>query len=52
MVTKNAGGSAAKIAAAAELHIPVLMIERPPLPPGAVVESTGAALAWINTTAL
>lgn len=52
LVTKNAGGSAAKIAAAAELHIPVLMIERPPLPPGEIVESTGAALAWINTTAL
>lgn len=52
LVTKNAGGSAAKIAAAAELHIPVLMIERPPLPPGTIVESTGAALAWINTTAL
>lgn len=52
LVTKNAGGAAGKIAAAAELHIPVLMIERPPLPPGEIVESTGAALAWVNTTAL
>ncbi|WP_341705396.1 cobalt-precorrin-6A reductase [Ferrovibrio sp.] len=52
LVTKNSGGAAGKIAAAAELHIPVLMIERPPLPPGDIVESTGAALAWLNTTAL
>lgn len=52
LVTRNSGGSAAKIAAAAELHIPVLMIERPPLPPGEVVESVGAALSWINLHAV
>lgn len=52
LVTKNSGGSAAKIAAAAELHIPVLMIERPALPPGTVLDSVGAALAWINTGAV
>lgn len=52
LLTKNAGGAAGKIAAAAELHIPVLMIDRPPLPPGPTVDSVGAALSWLNTTAL
>jgi precorrin-6A/cobalt-precorrin-6A reductase len=52
LVTKNAGGAAAKIAAAAELHIPVLMIERPPLPPGETLDSVGAALAWANISAV
>lgn len=49
LVTKNSGGAAGKIAAATELHIPVLMIERPALPPGTILDSVGAALAWINT---
>ncbi len=52
LVTKNAGGAAGKIAAAAELHIPVLMIERPPLPPGEALDSVGAALGWINIHAV
>ena len=52
LVTKNSGGSAGKIAAAAELRLPVLMIERPPLPPGEVLDSVGAALAWINLHAV
>lgn len=52
LVTRNSGGSAAKIAAAAELHIPVLMIERPPLPPGETLDSVSAALSWININAV
>lgn len=52
LVTRNSGGSAAKIAAAAELHLPVLMIERPPLPPGETLDSVGAALSWINMSAV
>ena len=52
LVTKNAGGAAGKIAAAAELHLPVLMIDRPPLPPGAALDSVGAALGWINIHAV
>ncbi|HEX6958726.1 MAG TPA: cobalt-precorrin-6A reductase [Ferrovibrio sp.] len=52
LVTKNSGGAAGKIAAAAELRLPVLMIERPPLPPGEVLDSVGAALAWININAV
>ena len=52
LVTRNSGGSAGKIAAAAELHLPVLMIERPPLPPGEILGSVGEALAWINLHAV
>ncbi|WP_298720588.1 cobalt-precorrin-6A reductase [uncultured Ferrovibrio sp.] len=52
LVTKNSGGAAGKIAAAAELHLPVLMIDRPPLPPGEILDSVGAALAWINIYAV
>jgi precorrin-6A/cobalt-precorrin-6A reductase len=52
LVTKNSGGAAGKIAAAAELHIPVLLIERPPLPPGETLDSVGAALGWINLHAV
>jgi precorrin-6A/cobalt-precorrin-6A reductase len=52
LVTKNSGGAAGKIAAAAELHIPVLMIERPPLPSGTALDSVGAALGWINIHAV
>lgn len=52
LVTRNSGGSAAKIAAAAELHIPVLMIDRPPLPPGEQLDSVSAALSWINIHAV
>lgn len=52
LVTKNAGGAAGKIAAAAELRLPVLMIERPALPPGERLDSVGAALAWININAV
>jgi len=49
LVSKNAGGRAAypKIAAARTLGIPVVMIARPPPPPGERVDSVAAALAWI-----
>ncbi|MGE5696725.1 MAG: cobalt-precorrin-6A reductase [Candidatus Sericytochromatia bacterium] len=42
LVTKNSGGeyTRAKLDAAAALYIPVIMIERPPLPPGITVVST------------
>ncbi|MGJ3261236.1 MAG: cobalt-precorrin-6A reductase [Rhodospirillales bacterium] len=45
MVTKNAGGTAtyAKIEAARTLGIEVIMIDRPPLPPGDVVTSVDEA---------
>ncbi|MEV5963890.1 cobalt-precorrin-6A reductase [Kribbella sp. NPDC051952] len=49
LVTKDSGGPAtsAKLTAARELHIPVIVIRRPPLPAGVeVVTSADEALAW------
>lgn len=50
VVSKNAGGDAtyAKIAAARELELPVVMIQRPPAPPGDTVDRPDTALAWLN----
>jgi precorrin-6A/cobalt-precorrin-6A reductase len=50
VVAKNSGGSAtyAKIAAARELGLPVIMLSRPPLPPVAAVETIENALAWLD----
>jgi precorrin-6A/cobalt-precorrin-6A reductase len=53
VITKNSGGDAtfAKIAAARELSVPVVMIERPEiaLRPGSdAVESAAAALDWVS----
>jgi precorrin-6A/cobalt-precorrin-6A reductase len=51
LVTKNSGGSLteAKLGAARELALPVVMVERPPLPNGInVVHSTAAALDWLR----
>lgn len=50
LVTKASGGEAtyAKIAAARTSGIPVLMIDRPPLPAGEAVPSVGGALKWIH----
>ncbi|MEW5730001.1 MAG: cobalt-precorrin-6A reductase [Pseudomonadota bacterium] len=49
VVSKASGGAAtyAKIAAARGLGIPVLMIRRPPPPPGPAVESVAEAVAWV-----
>jgi len=49
LVTKNSGGelTRAKLDAAADLGVDVVMIARPPLPPGvAVVDSVAAAADW------
>lgn len=50
VVSKNAGGTGAiaKIQAARELQIPVLMIDRPVLPPRDEVHSVEAVLAWLQ----
>ena len=50
LVSKNAGGRAAypKIVAARTLGIPVVMIARPPPPPGERVDSVAAALSWVG----
>ena len=49
VVTKDSGGrlTEAKLTAARELGLPVVLVRRPPLPPGiAVVETVEEALAW------
>lgn len=51
VVAKNAGGkgAVAKIAAARELGLPVVMIDRPAIPPRAVVHSVAGIMAWLGT---
>ena len=44
LVTKDSGGAGAKLVAARELGIPVVMVDRPPLPPGPVVSTPEEAL--------
>lgn len=50
LVSKASGGGAtyAKIIAARQLSLPVVMIRRPPPEPGETVETTEAALDWLN----
>lgn len=50
LVTKNSGGTAtcAKLAAARQHEIPVVMIERPALPKGDRVSTVAAALKWLD----
>jgi precorrin-6A/cobalt-precorrin-6A reductase len=52
LVTKNSGGPAAKLAAARELDVPVVVVERPPLPPGVnAVPTVDAARDWVSSGA-
>ena len=50
IVTKNSGGDAtyAKIIAARELKIPVVIVQRPIVPEGDRVSDVSAALAWLH----
>jgi precorrin-6A/cobalt-precorrin-6A reductase len=51
LVAKNAGGTAtmAKLDVARELGVPVVLVARPPQPPGVqVVTTVDAALAWLE----
>ena len=50
VVTKDSGGAAtgAKLEAARHRGIPVVMVDRPPSPPGPTVSSAGAALGWLG----
>jgi precorrin-6A/cobalt-precorrin-6A reductase len=50
LVAKNAGGkgAVAKIAAARELGLPVVMIDRPILPHRPVTHSVAGVMAWLN----
>lgn len=49
IVSKNSGGDAtvSKLVAARELKLPVVMVQRPPIPPGDCVSEVKAALSWI-----
>jgi precorrin-6A/cobalt-precorrin-6A reductase len=50
IVSKNSGGPAtyAKIVAARNLQIPVVMVQRSPLPPGDQVATISEAIAWLQ----
>jgi precorrin-6A/cobalt-precorrin-6A reductase len=50
IVTKNSGGSAtyAKIVAAQELGLPIVMIQRPPAPPGDRANTLEQAIKWLQ----
>lgn len=49
LVVKNSGGvpSRTKLDAARELGLPVILIARPPQPPGRILETTQQALDWV-----
>ncbi len=49
IVSKNSGGNAtyAKIIAARELGITVVMVKRPPTPPGEEVADVESAIKWL-----
>jgi precorrin-6A/cobalt-precorrin-6A reductase len=51
LVCKASGGAAteAKILAARELGLPVIMVRRPPREPGDAVETVEAAVDWLAT---
>jgi precorrin-6A/cobalt-precorrin-6A reductase len=53
VVTKNSGGSAtdAKLAAARELGLPVIMIERPELPESRLVYQLDEVMTFIKSHA-
>ncbi|MFI4987757.1 MAG: cobalt-precorrin-6A reductase [Alphaproteobacteria bacterium] len=50
LVSKNSGGTAtaAKLAAARRLGLPIVMVERSPKPAGSRAETVEAALAWLE----
>ncbi|MGB8703179.1 MAG: cobalt-precorrin-6A reductase [Thermosynechococcaceae cyanobacterium] len=49
VVSKNSGGEAtyAKIRAARALKLPIVMVQRPPMPAGERVETVSQALGWL-----
>ncbi|GGU82775.1 cobalt-precorrin-6A reductase [Lentzea flava] len=50
LVTKDSGGSmtSAKLEAARQLDVPVVIVRRPPLPPAEVVPTVEDALRWLD----
>ncbi|MEV0702355.1 cobalt-precorrin-6A reductase [Saccharopolyspora sp. NPDC050389] len=51
VVTKNSGGSmtSAKLTAARELGLPVVVVQRPPQPPAPSAETVEDAIAWLDS---
>ncbi|MEU0884620.1 cobalt-precorrin-6A reductase [Lentzea sp. NPDC005914] len=51
LVTKDSGGSmtSAKLEAAQQLGIPVVIVRRPPLPPASTVATVDEAVSWLDT---
>ena len=52
VVSKNSGGKGtyAKIAAARRLNLPVIMIDRPPIPEGPVCSTIETVIRWLGET--
>ncbi|MGL6139661.1 MAG: precorrin-6A/cobalt-precorrin-6A reductase, partial [Planktothrix sp.] len=50
IVSKNSGGDAtyAKIIAARQLGLPIVMIQRPPVPEGETVTDVESVLSWVK----
>jgi precorrin-6A/cobalt-precorrin-6A reductase len=53
VVAKNSGGTAtaAKLAATRRLEVPVVMVERPPAPPGPQAATVDDAIVWLDAQA-
>jgi precorrin-6A/cobalt-precorrin-6A reductase len=49
LVTKDSGGSDAKLVAARELGVPVVMVDRPAAPGAVTVSTADAAASWLRT---
>ncbi|MFI6073218.1 cobalt-precorrin-6A reductase [Actinoplanes sp. NPDC051343] len=47
LVTKDSGGSAPKLAAARERGVPVVVVDRPSIPPASTVATVGEAVGWL-----
>jgi precorrin-6A/cobalt-precorrin-6A reductase len=48
LVSKDSGGPAAKLTAAREKGIPVVLVDRPPLPAGETVATVAEAVDWVT----
>ena len=48
LVTKDSGGADAKLVAARALGVPVIMIDRPPIPAVPAVATVGDAVRWLE----
>jgi len=48
LVTKDSGGPSGKLAAARAVGVPVLMIDRPPMPEAPAADTIESAVAWLK----